>query len=80
MYTRFNVDGLLRKLAAQNNRNYDKGLVAERSGISRATITTITNNTSKRIDLETIDKLLGFFAAEGMPVAAGDLFVTTQKD
>lgn len=80
MYTRFNVDTLLRKLAAKNNRNYDKQFVAELSGISRTTITAITNNTSKRIDLETIDKLLRFFESEGMSVTPGDLFVVTRSD
>jgi DNA-binding Xre family transcriptional regulator len=79
MYTRFNVDTLLRKLAAQKNIDFDKTTVAELSGISRTTITAITNNKSKRIDLETIDNLLTFFEAQGMPITVGDLFVTTTQ-
>lgn len=80
MYTRFNVDALLRKLAAQKNVDYDKGAVAAMSGISRTTISAITNNKSKRIDLETIDKLLAFFEGQGMAVTPGDLFVVTYGD
>ena len=73
----FNVDTLLRQLAVKNNRDYDKSYVAERTGLSRTTISTITNNTSGRVDLATLDKLLDFFVAEGMPVTVGDLFTTT---
>lgn len=70
----FNVDTLLRKLALQNGRDYDKSYVAMRTGLSRTTVSAITNNTSGRVDLSTLSRLLDFFDAEGMPVTVGDLF------
>ena len=73
----FNVDTLLRKLALQKGRDYDKSYVALRTGLSRTTISAITNNTSSRVDLETLSKLLDFFTAEGLPITIGDLFTTT---
>ncbi len=73
----FNVDKLLRQLAAQNNRDYDKVWVAKACGVSRPTITAIATGQSKRIDLVTIGKLLDFFSAQGMPVTVSDLFTVT---
>lgn len=70
----FNVDTLLRKLALQNGRDYDKSYVAMRTGLSRTTISAITNNTSGRVDLATLSKLLDFFTAEGLPITINDLF------
>jgi hypothetical protein len=32
-----------------------------------------------RIEIDTIDKLLDFFAAEGMPVTVADLFTVSQE-
>ena len=75
--TTFNVDQLLRQLSAKNKKDYDKVTVASLSGISRNTITSITNRDSTRIDLTTIDKLLDFFASQGMPVTISDLFTVT---
>lgn len=73
----FNVDWLLRQLSAKNNRDYDKVTVAVLSGISRTTITSITNNENKRVDFETLGKLLDFFQSEGMPIEIQDLFTVT---
>lgn len=78
--TKFALSQLLRQLALHNNRDYDKSTVAELSGISRTTITAITNNSSRRIDLETLEKLLDFFAAEGLPIGVGDLFTVTVEE
>ena len=74
---RFNVDTLLRRLAVKNNRDYDKSYVAEKTGLSRTTITAVTNNTSGRVDLATLQRLLDFFTSEGLPITIGDLFTTT---
>lgn len=77
----FNVDKLIRQLSVKNNRDYDKSLVAEWSGISRTTITALTKNSSVRIDLSTLGKLLDFFASHDMPITVADLFtVATVPD
>ena len=73
----FNVAWLLRQLSAKNNKSYDKVTVAALSGISRTTITLITNNENKRADFETLGKLLDFFQSEGMPITIADLFTVT---
>jgi DNA-binding XRE family transcriptional regulator len=74
----FNVDRLLRQLSAKNNKSYDKVTVAALSGISRTTITSITNNENKRCDFETLGKLLDFFQGQGMPITIADLFTVEQ--
>lgn len=75
----FNVDRLLRQLSAKNNKDYDKVTVAALSGISRTTITSITNNENKRTDFETLGKLLDFFQGQGMPITIADLFTVETK-
>jgi transcriptional regulator with XRE-family HTH domain len=72
--TSFNLDQKLRELGVKNEKHYDKSQVARLSGVSRVTINKITNNSSARIDLDTISRLLDFFHAEGMPIEIGDLF------
>lgn len=71
---RFNLDQLLRQLAAKNNRDYEKSYVADKSGVSRTTISGIVNGNTTRVDLETLAKLVTFFSSEGMKIDVGDLF------
>lgn len=70
---------LLQSLERQKNgRRYTYSEIADKAGLSRQTATKLFTGKSKAIDLATIDKLLAFFAAEGMPVTVGDLFTVTE--
>lgn len=72
--TELNVFRLLKKLEATTGNRFTNTLFAKKSGLSRVTVNGLMNGTTNRIDLATIDKLLAFFAAEGMPIEPGDLF------
>lgn len=75
--TKFNLKQLIRQLESKNNRDYEYQQIAQTCGLSRFTVASIANNGSVRIELRTIDKLLDFFAAEGMPITISDLFTIT---
>lgn len=77
--TKLNVFRLVKKLEQTKNMPYTNTLIAEKSGLSRVTVNSLLANTTYRIDLSTIDKLLAFFASEGMPITPGDLFTVTDN-
>jgi len=72
--TQLNVFRLVKRLEEKKNAAYTNTAIARKSGLSRVTVNGLVLGTTNRIDLATIDKLLDFFATEGMPVAPGDLF------
>lgn len=75
MYTvRFKLDSLVRQLQAARDREYHTQEIAERTGLSRATVTGIMKNQHTRVDLATIGKLIQFFSDEGMPITIDRLF------
>lgn len=75
--TKFNLRQLIRRLEVKNERDYEYQQIAQACGLSRFTVASIANSDSIRIELRTIDKLLDFFAAEGMPITISDLFTVT---
>ena len=50
---------------------------ARQIGITRQTFGALMQGEVLRIEIETIDKLLNFFAASGMPIKIQDLFTVT---
>ncbi len=75
--TKLNIFRLIKRLEEQKNMPYSNTAIADKSGLSRVTVNSLVSSDTKRIDLATIDKLLDFFAAEGMPIEVGDLFTVT---
>lgn len=73
----YNLKQLIRKLSAQNGRDYELQQVGKACGLSRFTISSIANNASVRIELRTLERLMNFFAAEGMVITVADLFNVT---
>lgn len=73
--TQLNVFRLVKRLEEKNNVAYSNTAIAQKSGLSRVTVNGLVSSGTQRIDLETIDKLLDFFATEGMPVSPCDIFV-----
>lgn len=63
----------LRLLMAERNINMTE--LANKTGLSRSTISNIYNEKSKRIDLVTLHKLCNFFGC-----GVGDLLQITPKD
>ena len=71
---KFRIGQLIRELSVRNNRDYEKQLVSELSGVNRSTLYGMLNNTHIRVDLSIMARLLSFFEREGMPITPGDLF------
>ena len=71
---KFNVAQLIRELSLRNRRDYDKTTLATEINVSRTSLYGILGNSNVRIDLPTVEKLIAFFHAEGMPVTLEQLF------
>ena len=73
----FNLLGTIHRLEELRGRRYSYSDIANGAGLNRQGVRYLLQSPPKRIDLETLSKLLDFFAAEGLPITVGDLFTTT---
>lgn len=82
----YNVDKLLDRLeqlkrTADPRYHLSDAAFAEAVGISRSQAIKILRNKARRVDFETIESLLKFFNANGLPITVADLFtVDTPPD
>lgn len=76
---KLNLFDNLHRLDGETGRHYSMSEVSRLSGVSRTTIDAILKGSTSRIDTVTLEKLLDFFAAEGMPVSIGELFTVTDE-
>lgn len=72
----FNLHKPLARLEQLKNRRYSFAEIAAASGLTRQGVRRLLKEPSDRIDVDTINHLLDFFAAEGMPITINDLFTT----
>lgn len=76
---KFNLFELKQRLALQNRREYSWAAIARNAGLNVRTVTDLAGgNGSTRVDLATLEKLLGFFRAEGLPVTLCDLLIEVE--
>ncbi len=71
---RFNLTRLRRQLEELTGREYSWSEIARRTGLHRHTIERIAANQTSQVRLDTLERLLAFFHAEGMAVTLNDLF------
>lgn len=71
----FNLLDLKRKLELAKGRRYRLDEIAQAAALHPNTLYGMSSNTSKRVDLNTLAKLLDFFNDEGLTINPGDLFV-----
>lgn len=69
-----NLLGALHRLEDRMARRYTYSDIAHIADLNRQGVRHLLKNPPKRIDTETLGKLLDFFAAEGMPVSIDELF------
>lgn len=74
-----NLFTLKRQLEIAKRHEYSWMQIAEATKVHPNTLHNIATNKTRRVDLDIVEKLLAFFAAEGMPVTINDLFTTTQE-
>lgn len=65
---------LIAELQKRTGKRLDDAAYAKRIGISRQAFKVLMDGETTSVANATINKLLDFFAAEGMPVGVGDLF------
>lgn len=70
-----NLFTLKRQLEIASRKEYTWLRISKITGIHANTLHNIATNKTRRLDLDIVEKLLDFFASEGMPVTINDLFV-----
>jgi hypothetical protein len=70
----FNLITPLSELQKKNHRVYTYADIANVSGLTRQGVRRLLTQGTKQVEVDTLGKLLDFFASEGMPVTLNDLF------
>lgn len=71
-----NLFTLRRQLEIARGEECTWATIAAGAGLHPHTVYDLAANRSKRVEMETLAKLLNFFRDEGLNVGPGDLFVT----
>lgn len=71
-----NIYDVINKLEGQNKRRYTDNQIAKATGLHRHTIRVMRAGKHE----PTFEKLLNFFAAEGMSITPNDIFKITNSD
>lgn len=77
---RFNLFSLQKRLELQRGEPVTQEEIAEGAGLHINTIYGLFKNRSKRVDLETMEKLIAYFNNQGLEIDAGDLFTTELEE
>ena len=77
--TKFTIFRFVKDLEKLHGRNFEQGELAEMLDVDPRTIKALMTGVSTRIDLSVVDKVLNFFAKEGIYIAISDLFLVTQE-
>jgi transcriptional regulator with XRE-family HTH domain len=72
-----NLLGTIHRLEDRRARRYTYSDIADVANLNRQGVRHLLKAPPKRIDMETLAKLLDFFNAEGLPVTIADLFTVT---
>lgn len=75
---KFTIFDQIIELQKQTGDRLSDSEYARQIGITRQTFGALMKGEVQRIEIETINKLLSFFAASGMPVTIADLFTVEQ--
>lgn len=73
---KFNIFALQKRLELLRGEAVTQEDIAAGSGLHINTIYGMFKNTSKRVDLRTMERLIAFFNDAGLEIEAGDLFTT----
>jgi hypothetical protein len=53
--------------------------ISRESGVNQNTLTSLLHNKARRVDLDTLEKLINYFNAQGLRITHADLFRTVEK-
>lgn len=77
---KYNLFALKHELEIKTGRTYSWVKIANESGVQINTIKNIAGNKTARIDLDILEKILKFFASQGMPITPNDFLVVSVTD
>jgi hypothetical protein len=81
MYTvQFNLLDLVHDLQKKTGRSrrYSWAEIGKEANIHRTTLRQMASNSARRVDLETLEKLVVFFREQGMHITVCDLFAEVE--
>lgn len=76
---KFNLHKPLSQLEQKKNRRYSYAEIADACALTRQGVRRLLKEESNTLSVLTLDKLLRFFAAEGMPITVDQLFAVTEE-
>ena len=53
--------------------------ISRESGVNQNTLTGLLHNKARRVDIETLEKLIGYFNAHGLDITHANLFQTVES-
>ena len=71
---RFNLTRLRGRLEAETGKRVSWADIAGDTKLHANTIYNVAYNRTRRVDLATLEELLGFFRGRGLDIGPGDLF------
>lgn len=54
--------------------------ISRESGVNQNTLTSLLHNKARRVDLDTLEKLIAYFNSHGMDITHANLFQTVDKN
>ncbi len=74
----FNLFAIKKNLETSKGVEISWAEIARKSDVHANTLVNILHNKTRRIDLEVIEKLVGYFRSEGLQISIGDFFTEIQ--
>ena len=75
---RWNLQQLKLQLQARVGRPITWEEIAEQAGLSQNTLVNLNRNKTRRVDFDTLESLITYFRAQGMPVTVSDLIAVEE--
>ncbi len=72
----FNLFELKMRLQQHLGAEISWAEISRQSGVNQNTLTNLLHNKARRVDLDTLERLVGYFRSQGLDVTHADLFLT----
>ncbi len=77
---KFNLFALQKQLELVKGEQVTQEQIAAGAGLHINTVYGLFKNSSKRVDLRTMEKIVDYFNSEGLKISAGDLLTTELEE
>src|SRR4051794_29267138 len=76
----FNLFDLKMELQRREGSEVSWAEISRDSGVNQNTLTSLLHNRARRVDLDTLEKLIAYFNARGLEITHSDLFQTVDRN